>query len=111
MTKLKNWLVKAASFILNPHLLLCFGLGWIITNGWAYICFGIGSYAKITWLASVSGAYLAFLWLPGTPEKIVTVAIAFFLLKKLFPNDQKTLAELQKLKSKFISEKKKKPQE
>ncbi len=24
-------------FLLNPHLMICYGIAWIITNGWAYI--------------------------------------------------------------------------
>jgi len=43
----------------------------------------------------VSGAYLAFLWLPISPEKIITFAIAIALLRWLFPGDQKTLAVLK----------------
>ena len=45
----------------------------------------------------VAGAYLTFLWLPISPEKIVTLAIALGLLQWLFPNDQKTLAVLKDL--------------
>ena len=79
----------------NPRFLLCFGMGWIITNGWAYIMLGFGIYLGIGWMTAVGGGYLAFLWLPVTPEKIITVAIAIFLLKRLFPNDEKTLARLR----------------
>ena len=81
----------------NPRFLLCFGLGWIITNGWAYIMLGFGIYLNVGWMTAVGGGYLAFLWFPFTPEKIVTVAIALFFLKRLFPNDQKTLARIQAL--------------
>jgi hypothetical protein len=40
------------------------------------------------------------LWLPISPEKIVTVAIAMALLRFLFPNDQKTLGVLKNLYAK-----------
>ena len=78
-------------------LLLCLGIGWMITNGWSYIMFGFGTYFQINWMIAVSGAYLAFLWLPISPEKIVTVAIAISMLRLLFPNDQKTLGILKKM--------------
>ena len=77
-------------------LLLCLALGWLITNGWSYIMFGIGTYLEINWMVAVSGAYLAFLWLPISPEKLVTFAIAIALLRWLFPGDQKTLAVLHR---------------
>lgn len=84
-------------FITNPRLLLCVAIAWFITNGWSYVMLGIGTYCNIEWMIAVSGAYLAFLWLPVSPEKIVTFAIAIVLLRLLFPSDQKTLAVLKKL--------------
>lgn len=92
---LKEKLKKVIEFILNPKLLLCVGIAWMITNGWSYVFFAVGTALQIGWMAAVGGAYLAFLWLPISPEKIVTFAIAIGLLKLLFPNDQKTLAVLR----------------
>ncbi|MBR3825928.1 MAG: hypothetical protein IKJ39_12110 [Lachnospiraceae bacterium] len=92
---MKNKLKKIVQFILNPRLLLCVLLAWLITNGWSYVVFGIGTFFKIEWMVAVGGAYLAFLWLPVSPEKVVTIAIAMALLRWLFPNDQKTLAVLR----------------
>lgn len=86
---------KVIRFIANPRLLLCVAIAWLITNGWSYILFGAGSYFGIQWMTAVAGAYIAFLWLPISPEKIVTFAIAIALLRLLFPNDQKTLAVLR----------------
>ena len=94
--KLKQNLKKALQFIANPRLIICFMIGWLITNGWSYILFGIGTYLEIPWMIAVSGAYLAFLWLPISPEKLVTFAIAIALLRWLFPGDQKTLAVLHR---------------
>ena len=92
---MKDKLKKIIRFITNPRLLLCVAIAWLITNGWSYILFGVGSYFGIHWMTAVAGAYIAFLWLPISPEKIVTFAIAIALLRLLFPNDQKTLAVLK----------------
>ncbi len=107
--KIKHFLKKAILFITNPRLLLCLGIAWLITNGWSYILLGIGTYWKIEWMIAVASAYLAFLWLPVSPEKIATVAIAIALLKFLFPNDKKTLAVLKDMyaKAKSVIKKKK----
>lgn len=102
--KIKYWLKTIVQFILNPRLLLCFGLAWIITNGWAYITVAIAARLKLEWLAAIAGGYLAALWIPFTPEKIITVIIAIFLLKLLFPNDKKTLEKLRNMKEKAKEE-------
>ena len=97
---MKQKIIKVLQFITNPRFLLCFGLGWIITNGWSYILFALGMALDIGWMKAVAGAYLAFLWLPISPEKIATCAIAIALLRWLFPNDQKTLAVLRDILNK-----------
>ena len=94
---MKEKLTKILWFFANPRLLLCLGIAWMITNGWSYIFLAAGTALGIGWMAAIGGAYLTFLWIPLTPEKIITVIIAIFLLKKLFPNDQKTLKILQDL--------------
>ena len=59
--------------------------------------FAAGTYFGVPWMMAVSGAYMTALWIPFTPEKIVTFTIAIFLLKWLFPNDRKTLAVMREL--------------
>ena len=67
---------------------------------------GIGTYFEIKWMMAVASAYLAYLWLPISPEKIVTVAIAMALLRWLFPKDEKTLGILKELYAKAKTKKK-----
>lgn len=98
---MKEKLRTAIDFILNPRLLLCFAAGWMITNGWSYIFIVVGTMFNIKWMAAVGAGYLAFLWLPISAEKIITFAIAIFLLKKFFPNDEKTLGVLVDMKNKI----------
>ena len=102
--RIKPTLKKWVMFILNPRLLLCFGIAWFITNGWSYLMLGLGIHFDITWMAALGGAYLGVLWIPFTPEKILTVIIAFGILRLIFPKDEKTLAiiegEFRRLKEK-----------
>lgn len=93
--KLKNKLKKIFWFFANPRLLLCLGLAWLITNGWSYIMLGLGILFDIAWMQVVASAYLALLWIPITTEKILTVLIAIFFLKRFFPKDEKTLGILK----------------
>jgi hypothetical protein len=73
----------------------------MITNGWSYILLILGTWLKIGWMVGVSGAYLTFLWLPISPEKIITITIAMWLMKVLFPNDTKTLGVLREMYAKL----------
>ena len=110
--KIKEIFKKIIFCIINPRFLFCFGIAWMITNGWSYVAFTVGMFFNIGWLIAVSSAYLAFLWLPISPEKLATVAIAMFLLRWLFPNDERTLGVLKEmyalLREKVLSRKKRK---
>ena len=114
LQKIKRWLKKWLGFFLNPHFLLCFGLAWLITNGWCYVLIALGGCLKIGWMLAVGTAYAGFLWLPGTPEKLVTLAISLFLLKRLFPGDEKTLKllheEREKLRNSITKQKNRRAQ-
>ena len=86
--KLRPW-VRALT---NPHLLLSLGIAWFLTNGWAYCAIGLGAFLEIGWLFKAGSVWAAMLWVPGTPEKLVTFPIAIFILRRLFPDDTRTLA-------------------
>ena len=99
--KIKKFFKTAFQLITNPRLLICLFIAWMITNGWSYLMFAFGTLYQIEWMIAISGAYLAFLWLPISPEKIITVFIAMLLLQHFFPNDEKTLGVLKELKNKY----------
>lgn len=82
-------------FLLNPRLLLCLFIAWMITNGWSYVLFGMGMMMKINWMRVVGGTYMSMLWLPFTPEKLITIMIAIGLLRLIFPRDRRTLGVLR----------------
>ena len=93
---LREMLRRWARFLLNPRLLLCLAIAWMITNGWSYVMFGLGMLMKIHWMRVVGGAYMSFLWLPFTPEKLVTVLLAIGLMRLLYPRDRRTLGTLRR---------------
>ena len=89
-----RWKKKARlwiKLILNWRFLVCFGIGWMITNGWSYVLLFVGFLASIDWMKAVSLGYLAILWIPFSPEKVVTVSIALFLVRRLFPKHNREL--------------------
>lgn len=90
--KLRPWLHA----LTNPHLLISLAIAWFITNGWAYCAVGIGWYLEQSRLLELGTIWLGILWMPGTPEKLLTFLIAIWLLRVLFPDDTRTLAMLRR---------------
>lgn len=99
---IKKWIMV----VLNPRLLLCLFVAWMITNGWSYVFTVVGTACDITWMVVTGTTYMSLLWVPFTPEKILTVIIALFLMRLIFPKDKKTIGvlhdELVKLKAAYI---------
>ena len=96
--KFKNKIKLYFKLMLNWRFLICFGLAWMITNGWSYIFIVMGRIWNVAWMVWVGATYLAFLWLPFTVEKVVTFTIAFFLVRKLFKKYRLELeADLKKI--------------
>lgn len=89
--KLLKLLKTLKNLFVNPHLVICFAIAWIITNGWAYASLVLGTRFGIKWLTVVAGAYIAVLYSPLCAEGILTFIIAIGLMKLLFPKDEKTL--------------------
>ena len=110
-SKWKKDFIKVMRFLLNPRFLLCFGIAWFFTNGWSYVMMGLGLLFQIKWMIAVSGAYLTWLWLPISSEKLVTMALAIFILKRLSPDDQKPLADKHSIRDKVRDTMKKKKAE
>ncbi|MBR0442711.1 MAG: hypothetical protein IIX15_00060 [Clostridia bacterium] len=96
--KIKDVVKKFFRLVFNPRFLLCFGIAWIVTNGWSYVLFAVGTLCASGWMMAVAGAYMAFLWFPFTPEKLLTLALAILLLRWLFPHDEKTLGVLREMR-------------
>lgn len=90
--RLRPWLRA----LTNPHLLISLAIAWFLTNGWSYCAVGIGWYLEIDWLLELGTIWLGILWMPGTPEKLLTFLIAIGILRVLFPNDTRTLAMLRR---------------
>ncbi len=97
----KKLLYKLKKFFMNPRLVLCLAIAWLITNGWAYVFIFLGGYFGISWMPKVGAAYIAILWSPLCVEGVLTVAISVILLKLLFPDDRDTLSVLDDFSKKY----------
>lgn len=85
---IKEIINKIWEFIIDWRTSVSFFIAWMITNGWSYCFFFIGNLLNISWMKWVGGTYLAFLWFPGTPEKLITIPL-MFKIKKLLSRRKK----------------------
>ena len=81
------WQVNKAKIkpFMKPTLAISFMLAWFLTNGWAYLLAALGT----GWVRAVALTYISILWLPFTPEKLITIPLSLFIQKKLFIKKEK----------------------
>jgi len=91
-----SWIWKYLKPFANWRFLISFGLAWLITNGIWYV-FAFVPMRLPDWLVWFSVSYIAFLYLPFTPEKLVTIPLAIFIQWLLFRNDIKTRKQLDEM--------------
>lgn len=72
------------NYIKDWRTFVSFLIAWNITNGWCYAFILFGTIFHIKWMRIAGWSYLAFLWLPTTPEKLVTVPLGVAIKKILF---------------------------
>lgn len=94
----KMWLYVKP--FLTWRIIVCYLPFWFLASGWAWLFSIIGK----GWIRGIAISWLAILWLPCCPEKVVTIPLSIWLHKKLFPKHSipTTLTEtLNKEKSKL----------
>ena len=103
MKRILKWLWKYLKPFTNWRFLISFGLAWTITNGIWY-AFAFIPMRLPDWLVWFSRSYIAFLYIPTTPEKLITIPLAIFIQLLLFRNDMKTRKQLDDMYSQAKSD-------
>ena len=93
----KLW-IKIKPFM-TWRILVCYLPWWGLASGWAYFCAAFCH----GWLRAVSITWLAILYMPWCPEKVVTIPLTIWLHKKLFPKH--SVAQLNEVLEKEKSKK------
>ena len=101
MNKIKAILNKLWIYIrpfLNWRFLVSYLLPFCIINGWAWVGAALMTVWGPNWFTTAATAWLAFLWLPTTPEKLITIPMAIIIHTKLFgKRDPKTREQLEEM--------------
>lgn len=99
--KLKSIVNKLWIYInpfLNFKLLLIYIPIWFLMSGWTYLFIFLGMKYQINWMLISGSTWAGILWLPCTPEKIITIPLTLFLYTKIFGNkNTKTIEKLNKM--------------
>ena len=93
MKRFISWLWKYLKPFTNWRFVISFGLAWIITNGMWY-AFAFISMRLPDWLIWFSRSYIAFLYIPTTPEKLITIPLAIFVHWLMIRKDIETRKQL-----------------
>ena len=93
MKKQSRWKIYLRPFA-SWRFLIAFGAAWAVTNGvWYLLAFSPINIIP-TWLRWFARGYIGLIYLPWSPEKLITFPIAIWIHVKLFKNDKKTKIQL-----------------
>ena len=80
LTKIKTYI----SPFLNWRILIIYVPIWFIMSGWTYLFIYLGTRHHIGWMLAAGTFWATVLWLPFTPEKLITIPLTLYLYVKLF---------------------------
>lgn len=79
------------------QFLISYFIPFMIVNGWAWIGFFLSPIIGLNWFTISATTWLAILWLPCTPEKLITIPLALWIHTKLFGKKGKTHYQLVRM--------------
>ena len=82
MHKLFNKIKTYISPFLNWRILLIYVPIWFIMSGWTYLFIFLGTKYKIGWMLASGTFWPTILWLPITPEKLITIPLTLLIYVK-----------------------------
>ena len=81
-------LYQFIKFILDWRTFMCYIPVWFVFSGWTYVVLIYGS----PWWRTIAGAWLAMLWMPWCPEKLITIPLSLWIKKILFKKENLYMA-------------------
>ena len=100
--------MKKIWIYLRPFLKLKFIISYLIpfaiVNGWAWVGSSLFAIGWVNWFTVAAVTWLGILWLPWTPEKLITIPVAIWIHTRLFRNDTATRIQLDALHAEAIKD-------
>ena len=67
---------------LNWRILIIYLPIWFLMSGWTYLFIFLGTKYHISWMLASGTFWATLLWLPITPEKLITIPLTLFIYVK-----------------------------
>ena len=80
LTKIKTYI----SPFLDWRILIIYLPIWFLMSGWTYLFIYLGTHYQVSWMLASGTLWATILWLPITPEKLLTIPLTLFIYIKLF---------------------------
>ena len=74
-SKIKTYI----SPFLNWRILVIYVPIWFLMSGWTYLFIFLGTKHHITWMLTAGTFWATVLWLPMTPEKLLTIPLTLLI--------------------------------
>ena len=78
LKKIKTYI----SPFLNWRILVIYVPIWFIMSGWTYLFIYLGTRHHVGWMLAAGTFWATVLWLPFTPEKLITIPLTLFIYVK-----------------------------
>ena len=82
---MKRLLIKIKTYIspfLNWRILIIYLPIWFIMSGWTYLFIYLGTSHHVGWMLAAGTFWATILWLPFTPEKLITIPLTLLIYVK-----------------------------
>jgi len=79
------------------QFLVSYFVPFMVVNGWAWIGTALLPLVGPNWFTIAASTWLAILWLPCTPEKLITIPAALWIHTRLFGKHGKTHWQLLRM--------------
>ena len=89
-TKIKTYI----SPFLNWRILVIYVPIWFLMSGWTYLFIYLGTKHGVGWMLAAGTFWATILWLPFTPEKLITIPLTLYLYVKLFGSGNEKLERM-----------------
>ena len=100
MKRLWNKIKTYISPFLNWRILVIYLPIWFIMSGWTYLFIFLGTKYGVGWMLAAGTFWATVLWLPFTPEKLITIPLTLYLYVKLFGHKESEKLEAMVVEAK-----------
>ena len=95
LKKIKTYI----SPFLNWRILIIYLPIWFLMSGWTYLFIFLGTKYHVGWMLASGTFWATVLWLPFTPEKLITIPLTLYLYVKLFGHKESEKLEAMVLEA------------